>query len=163
MIRNLNDPLNVLAPPTLRLRLKTLIRQPIFIFVTIWGHLVVFVGTFLIHRFESGSNPKLGGYLDAAYWAVSTVTSVGSADFAPVTVEGKITGMAMMIAGSLFLWSYTAIIVGWLIAPEIHLVQREIADIETLVDQGARELKWDHLQIEQLKILLKHIQTPRVK
>lgn len=116
-------------------RLKTIARQPIFIFITIWGHAAIAAGTLAFYYFEKGVNPKIHSLLDTFYWAVATVTTVGYGDAAPVSVGGKIVGIGMMILGSLFLWSYTALFAGGLVAPEIRMVEDEVRELQKEVHE----------------------------
>lgn len=120
-----------------RKRLGTLVRQPVFIFITVWGHAAIITGTIAFYYFEKDANPKIHTILDTFYWSVSTVTTVGYGDAAPVTTGGKIVGMAMMVLGSLFLWSYTALFAGGLVAPEIRMVEEEVG----LLGAGVKEVE----------------------
>jgi voltage-gated potassium channel len=70
-------------------------------FITILAAFIVLVvSSILVVQFESRSpdaNIKTGG--DALWWAVVTITTVGYGDRYPVTVLGRLTGVAVMFAG----------------------------------------------------------------
>lgn len=140
----------IAGPSQLRLRIGTLIRQPIFLFVTIWGHSVIVFGTIGMFYFENGANQKVRSLFDCLYWAIATVSMVGDGNLSPITLGGRIVAMVVMILGSLFLWSYTALFVGWLIAPEIRQVEKEVRGLEGEVSEVERELKWDQRKLEKL-------------
>lgn len=121
-------------------RLRMLIRQPIFIWLTVWGHGAIFTGTALFYQFEHESNPSLQSWLDAAYWAIATVTTVGYGDIIPTTVGGKIVSIFMMILGSVFLWTYTALLAGAIVAPELSHLGSSVRDLEKEIDELTAEL-----------------------
>ena len=52
---------------------------------------VIIIGTLLIYFVESPhENSQINSYLDAAWWTIATVTTVGYGDVFPVTVAGRI-------------------------------------------------------------------------
>lgn len=130
--------------------LKRLFRQPLFLFVTVWGHLAIFAGAVAFHAFESPVNPAPHGLFSAYYWAVSTAVTVGSADVQPVTLGGKIVAIFMMTIGSLFLWSYTALFAASLVSPVVRSVRREVEEIEGDMDKLNRDVKVDQALLERL-------------
>ena len=48
---------------------------------------------------ESGTNPNIRSPFDAIWWGVVTLTTVGYGDIYPLTPEGRVAGMALMILG----------------------------------------------------------------
>lgn len=52
---------------------------------------------------------------DALWWSVSTVTTVGYGDMAPVTLGGRLVAVALMIAGISLLGVVTATIASWIV------------------------------------------------
>ena len=48
---------------------------------------------------EVGTNPNVQTPLDALWWGVVTLTTVGYGDIFPVTPEGRLAGAALMILG----------------------------------------------------------------
>ncbi len=127
-----------------------LFRQPVFIFVTLWGHLAIALGALAFLYFEREVNPAPHGYFSAYYWAISTATTVGSADMTPMTMGGKCVAVVMMVVGSLFLWSHTALFAAALVAPAVRRVSKEVAEVEGGVEQLEREVKLDQAQLERL-------------
>jgi voltage-gated potassium channel len=61
---------------------------------------IVISGSLIIFQLESGQpDSQINSRLDAAWWAVSTVTTVGYGDMVPVTDAGKIMAIFFMIFG----------------------------------------------------------------
>ena len=61
---------------------------------------IVFSGSTAIFHLESGQpDSQINSRLDAAWWAVSTITTVGYGDMVPVTDAGKIMAIFFMIFG----------------------------------------------------------------
>ncbi|MDD3591646.1 MAG: NAD-binding protein [Sulfurovum sp.] len=60
---------------------------------------------------EYGVNENLGSYLDAIYWALVTVSTVGYGDISPVTDTGKIISMFGIIMGIAMISFVTSVMV----------------------------------------------------
>ena len=60
---------------------------------------VVLSGAVAFFSMEFGINPQVNNFFDAVWWAVVTATTVGYGDIYPITWEGRIIGMLLMIFG----------------------------------------------------------------
>lgn len=61
---------------------------------------VVFAGTMIMYNLESGAeNTKMKTLLDALWWCIATVTTVGYGDVVPVTSLGRIVAIVYMFFG----------------------------------------------------------------
>jgi voltage-gated potassium channel len=60
--------------------------------------------------------PKIHGFGDAMWWAVSTVTTVGYGDTYPTTVQGRLVAVGLMFSGIALIGLVTASFASWLIA-----------------------------------------------
>ena len=60
---------------------------------------------------EYGVNEHLGSYLDAIYWALVTISTVGYGDISPVTDTGKIISMFGIIIGIAMISFVTSVMV----------------------------------------------------
>jgi voltage-gated potassium channel len=69
---------------------------------------VVFMGALGVFIFESDSNRAIGSFGDALWWAVVTATTVGYGDVSPVTLEGRLIAVALMLTGIGVIGVFTA-------------------------------------------------------
>ena len=60
---------------------------------------IVFVFSGLIYQIEHLNNPKLNNFLDAFYFSIFTMTTVGYGDVMPISDAGKLTTVLMVLTG----------------------------------------------------------------
>ncbi|MDB6109692.1 MAG: ion transporter [Pedosphaera sp.] len=95
--------------------------------------LVIFSSIAILHvETESGSNIKTPA--DALWWACTTVTTVGYGDKYPVTPEGRVVAIVLMIAGVGLFATFTAYISSFFLE---SAQKRNEVDIKELI----REVK----------------------
>jgi len=71
---------------------------------------VTFIGGAVIYVFEAHTNPKVDTIFDAIYWSLITISTVGYGDITPVTEEGKVLTMVLIVVGIGFISFSTSII-----------------------------------------------------
>jgi len=98
--KSIHQFLNVLA--TKKFELFTLLFLLIFIMVT---------SGIAIYVFEEKGNSNINSLLDALYWAMITISTVGYGDISPVTPEGRVLSMVIIIAGIAMISFVTSVIV----------------------------------------------------
>ena len=64
-----------------------------------------------IYVFEYQSNEKINSLFDALYWALITISTVGYGDISPVTPEGRVVSMLVIITGIAMISFVTSVIV----------------------------------------------------
>lgn len=70
------------------------------IYLFIASGLIILLGTFVMHSVESQvPNSKIKTLLDALWWCVATVTTVGYGDIVPVSNLGRIVALFYMFFG----------------------------------------------------------------
>jgi len=85
---------------------------------------VVLIATVAIYLFEvDAPDSRVASMMDALYWAVITVTTVGYGDIVPVTPEGRVVAMVLVFAGIGVISFATSIIV-----MAFHEKMRELHD-----------------------------------
>nr|MBA3233489.1 two pore domain potassium channel family protein [Propionibacteriales bacterium] len=78
--------------------------------------LVVFVAAVAMLDAERGAaDANIESFGDAAWWAVTTMTTVGYGDRFPVTTEGRLIASALMLAGIALLGVVTAALASWFV------------------------------------------------
>ena len=87
------------------------LKSPLLIYFTIAGNLLTFSTAYIFYFFERGMNENVSGYLDAAWWALCTVSTVGYGDIVPVTIAGRIVGAFLIIVGVTFFLGFMAVLV----------------------------------------------------
>ena len=76
--------------------------------------LLIILGSFALCVFEPGLS-----FLDALWWSIVTVTTVGYGDISPATLGGRIVGVILMMLGIGFLGVLTATIAGLFVENKI--------------------------------------------
>lgn len=92
------------------------IRGRIIIYVAAASSLLVFVASLAVldsERGQPGSTIKNFG--DALWWAFVTITTVGYGDYTPVTAEGRLIAVCLMLGGIALLGVVTATLASWIV------------------------------------------------
>ena len=71
---------------------------------------ITFIGGAVIYVFEYKVNPNIHNFFDAIYWSLITISTVGYGDISPVTHQGRILTMFLILAGIAFISFSTSII-----------------------------------------------------
>lgn len=127
-------------------RLKTM--QAVILSVV----LLLWIGSVAVLAAEREvSDSAINTFGDALWWAFVTVTTVGYGDFAPVSVEGRVIAVLMMLVGIALIGVVTASVAAWFVAltsggEEERDEAREVSRHEELQSQvAALEAKVDQL------------------
>lgn len=97
--------------PKYSLIFLTALKQPLVIYITLAGNLLTTFGAYVFYHLESGMNPNVQHFFDAYWWAMSTVTTVGFGDIVPMTTEGRLVAMFLMVTGILCFFAFTTVMV----------------------------------------------------
>lgn len=90
---------------------------------------------------EYGLNPKIQNYMDALWFSFSTVTTVGYGDITPITTAGRILGILMMLLGTTFFVTFTALFSNAILSTKISIVENEISSEEEKIEELIKLLK----------------------
>ena len=72
----------------------------------------IFIAGIMLYVFEGdNNNPNIHNLFDAFYWALITISTVGYGDISPVTIEGRVVTMLIIITGIGLISFVTSIIV----------------------------------------------------
>ncbi len=87
--------------------------------VAIITFLVVIFSSISILLVETDSASNIKSAEDAIWWSLSTITTVGYGDKFPVTTEGRLIGVTLMIVGVGLFGTFTAYVASWFAAGSI--------------------------------------------
>lgn len=97
-------------------RTEVLTRGRLALYVGATTVLIVAVAALAALDAERGHpGSTIGTYPDALWWAVVTITTVGYGDLAPVTAEGRLVALAMMIGGIGLIGFVTGSLASWIV------------------------------------------------
>ncbi|GMV67223.1 MAG: ion transporter [Candidatus Hinthialibacteria bacterium] len=104
--------------------------------------LLVFIASMSILVFEAGTGSNIRTAEDALWWTLTTITTVGYGDRFPVTTEGRLVAMFLMIGGIGMFGTFSALVTHWFLSPrqvvngnEIEALRREILSLHALIEQ----------------------------
>jgi len=72
---------------------------------------IVMTAGIAIYVFEETQNPHINTLFDAIYWALVTISTVGYGDISPVTHEGRVVSMLIIVSGLAMISFVTSVIV----------------------------------------------------
>jgi voltage-gated potassium channel len=105
---------------------------------------VVFIGAFGVYLAESDTNKAVGSFGDALWWAFVTVTTVGYGDVSPVTFEGRIIAVILMLTGIGVIGIFTASVASYFFEQDQADTAELIARMEAIERKLDLLLNRDH-------------------
>jgi voltage-gated potassium channel len=115
-----------------------------FHFVALVAVATVILGAVAVYVAERGANDAIGSFGDALWWAIVTATTVGYGDVSPVTLQGRVIAVFLMITGIGVIGVFTATVASFFFEREQEAEIRLSARLETLerkVDELRRLLE----------------------
>lgn len=97
---------------------------------------------------------------DGVWWSVETMTTVGYGDVVPTTTAGRIIGIVVMLVGVGFVAVLTGAIAQRFLAPDVELIELEIADEADSVTEIQREIRAVRDRLGELETRLQRIGRP---
>jgi voltage-gated potassium channel len=127
------------AVAALGLRLANeVLRHRRFHYVALATAVVVGLGAIAIYAVEHGSNSTIQSVSDGFWWAIVTTISVGYADVSPVTGEGRLIAVALMLVGISFLGVFTATVTSFFFdqgrSAEVEALEKKLDQIGAKLD-----------------------------
>jgi len=93
-----------------------------FNFLLLIGIFAIFMSATIMYVFEGvGNNPNINSFIDALYWSIVTITTVGYGDITPVTNTGKVVTF-LLVGGGFFILVLATSIVTNALSEKIDLV-----------------------------------------
>ena len=82
-----------------------------FLTLSIIFTMAVIFGSAIIFIYEgAGVNANIHSFFDAVYWSVITISTVGFGDIAPVTIQGKVATLFLVVGGMSVIAFFTSIV-----------------------------------------------------
>jgi voltage-gated potassium channel len=101
--------------------------------------LLVIFSSLAIVQFETGPDSNIKSAGDALWWALSTITTVGYGDRFPVTAEGRLVAVILMMAGIALFGVVSGFVAAWFLAPANRAQKSELDEVRDEL-RGLREL-----------------------
>jgi voltage-gated potassium channel len=118
---------------------RRLMAQRRMLFVGTVGLVTVLAGAFAVFVAEAGSSSSIRSYRDALWWAIVTATTVGYGDMSPVTWEGRMVAVLVMLVGIGIIGVFTGTVASVFLdseqAPQNDAVEMRLAAIEAKLDR----------------------------
>ena len=107
-------------------RLTTSLHGRVAAYVTMTASLVVFMASLAVYDAErSAPGASITSYGDAVWWALTTITTVGYGDEYPVTGEGRLVAVLLMVSGIALLGVVTAAVASWFVGRVAEAAQAQ--------------------------------------
>lgn len=125
--------------------LRGLLRHHRFEYVLTVAVVVVGFGAFAIYLVEGDQNAAVGSIGDALWWAVVTTTTVGYGDVSPITPEGRLIAVVMMISGIGVIGVFTATVASFFFeqapAADTTRLEARLASVEEKLDRVLQQIE----------------------
>jgi voltage-gated potassium channel len=107
----------------------------------------VVLGAVGVFALEAGENKAIRHFGDALWWAITTVTTVGYGDITPVTPEGRLIAVVLMLTGIGVIGVFTATVASFLFEeqqtqnPETAEILARLERIEKTLESLQRDTR----------------------
>jgi len=138
-------------------QLRDDVRGRVAVYVTATVALVGFVAALAVLDAErAAEGASITTFGDAAWWTITTISTVGYGDRYPVTFEGRVVAGALMVTGIALLGVVTASIASWFVENLRRAGEEATAEIEEDIDEVAEDVQRTE---EQLAAVLAELRT----
>ncbi len=111
---------------------------------------IIVIGSFVIFSVESQHpDSQINSMLDAVWWTVATVTTVGYGDIVPVTDTGKIVAIFFMFFGIGVLAIFLSVLGTQFYKRRFDTEEREFTDYQKLVLQRIDDLEKNQEKLQK--------------
>lgn len=98
-----------------------------FFTLAIMFFMAISFGSTIIFIYEgSGINENIHSFFDAVYWSIITISTVGFGDISPVTTEGRVATLFLVIGGMAVIAFFTSIVTTALSARLLALKEEKV-------------------------------------
>ena len=126
-----------------------MIMAKIFYLLIVYA-VIVFIGSVMIFSIESGHpDSEINSMLDAVWWTVSTVTTVGYGDLELVTDFGKIMAIIYMFFGITFLSIFVAVFGTRVYKRRFEIEDKEFSYAQKQILEKIKDLEKNQINLEK--------------
>ena len=126
-----------------------MIMAKIFYLLIVYA-VIVFIGSLMIFTIESGHpDSEINSMLDAVWWTVSTVTTVGYGDLELVTDFGKIMAIIYMFFGITFLSIFVAVLGTRVYKRRFEIEDKEFSYAQKQILEKIKDLEKNQINLEK--------------
>ncbi|MCP5468080.1 MAG: two pore domain potassium channel family protein [Deltaproteobacteria bacterium] len=138
------------------------LREPAFISLSIGGNLTLLISSFLVYLFERNVDSPIKTYFDAIWWGVATITTIGYGDVVPISLAGRLIGLALMYTGTVIFIAFTSLFASYWVRiamekdfmpleKDVHREQRALYRMENLLEEMNERLELLEKKVAQQK------------
>jgi voltage-gated potassium channel len=116
-----------------------------FLAVALLSIVLVVLGSIAVLHFEDSADANIKSAEDALWWAIVTITTVGYGDKFPISTEGRLVAVGLMVAGVGLFGTFTGFVASWFLeAPaakqttELDEIRAELAGIRQILEGQRR-------------------------
>ena len=127
--------------------------EGIALVVVAWGAVTVLCCVAL-YAVESDLNPSITSPVDALWWGVTTISTVGYGDVTPITPEGRLVAATLMLLGIGLFGAITAIVTNTLLTSTSRDDTDLVGQLERLAAlRSASQLSSDQFEAAKARLL----------
>jgi voltage-gated potassium channel len=97
--------------------------------------LLVVFSSIGVLQFEVPAGGNIQSAEDAAWWSITTMTTVGYGDKYPTTSEGRLIAVILMGAGICLVGVLSGMVASWFLSPAAHKAEAEREELKVLIGQ----------------------------
>jgi voltage-gated potassium channel len=127
--------------------IATVFRRERSKYIALVAAIIVASCTLGVWHFESQGQGGIHGWFDSVWWSIVTLTTVGYGDASPVTPEGKVIAVVLMITGVVLLAWFTGVLASLFVGrdtanedalrAQLSEISERLAAIERRLDYSA--------------------------
>ena len=126
--------------------LRNRVRNTLLVVITIAVLLVVITGSAVLSLEKDVKDANITNVGDALWWATTTVTTVGYGDKYPVSAEGRIVAVILMVTGVGLFSTFSGTVAAFLLSPQENKETSQIlAELKALREEVAALTVAKHL------------------